>query len=153
MRATVPMRWCVCVLAVLFFVSPLMAATPLERAEMRRMVEKRDGLTRQLEELDRLSARRVLEGERPLDLHARQIEIERELETLVHRIEVLAARSGQMVPPVGTAHELADEQRARTRAEAVALLNRGRERALAVVRQEVEGFLADLDFTEFLSDD
>ncbi|QDU70935.1 hypothetical protein [Mucisphaera calidilacus] len=144
---------CLSVLVALCLCATTWAATPTERAEMRRLLEQRDGLARQLEELDQLAAVRVLDGERPLDLYARQIEVERRLDTLVNRIEMLAARTHQSVPELGTAHELSDEQRARTVERASALLERGRERALAVVRQETEAFLAELDFTEFLSDE
>ncbi|MEQ9461418.1 MAG: hypothetical protein RIG82_10760 [Phycisphaeraceae bacterium] len=141
------------VLVAMVLTGPVMAATPGDRASMRRLAEQRDQLHRQMDDLDRLAAVRVVAGERPLDLHARQLEIERQLERVTHRIEMLAAESGLPAPALGTAHELAAEQRAETQARAEALLDRGRERAVVVVQVETQAFLADLDFTEFLSDD
>ncbi|WP_428390024.1 hypothetical protein [Mucisphaera sp.] len=129
------------------------ASTAEDRALMRQLVEQRDRLSRELGSLDRLAAERVVAGEEPLDLYARQIEVELQLESVVTRLEALSARSGVVIPPVGEGDELREAQRAETLERGRALLERGRERAVVVVADETRVFLASLDFEEFLADD
>ena len=140
-------------LLCLFAMTSQVQADSQDHAQMMRLAEQRDRLTLRLRDLDRLSADRMIDGEQPHDIHAVQIELERELEQVQRRLETLSARSGLAVPQAGAPMRHRLEQRQQTEERALALLERGKGRALEVVRQDAREFLASLDFTEFLSRD
>ncbi|MEM8738329.1 MAG: hypothetical protein AAGG38_07620 [Planctomycetota bacterium] len=130
-------------------------ASPEQKAEFNRMVRERNQLHRELEGLDAKAARMVKEEKDPIEVNAQQVSTQDQLDLVQLRLEILSMRYGLRLPPVpgtGGSEEETVDGKTKERVMAEKAFSRGRDRALALIREESEQFAASLDFKAFLAD-
>ncbi len=126
------------------------------RAQVHKLVFKRNKLHAQLMQLDTQASDLLKAGEKPVVVYAQQVSVQDQLDLIELRLAILSTRYGLIVPPLpgrdrgptGTIVPVVDEA---DRQVDVAFA-RGRERAMSRLRDDADRLLASLDFGAFLSD-
>lgn len=133
--------------------APSAPAAQDPRVEFDRLTRERDRLTLELRQLDRRAADLVRRGGDASVLHAEQISTQDRLDLVRLRLELMAARHGFALRPAPSdRQEISGDDPGLALATEDAFA-RGRERALAQIREDNLRFLASIDFSGFLAPD
>ena len=131
-------------------------ATPKQKAEFNKLVLRRNKLHLRLEMLDEQAAELIKRGHDPVVVHAQQVSALDELDLLELQLAMLATRYELTVPPVPGRDPLPNGQVARPDDMANRNLDqafaRGRDRAMKLLQEDADRFLASLDFGAFIND-
>jgi hypothetical protein len=117
-----------------------------DERQYRMLLGERDRLARQLYELDRRAAAAMLAGSEPTGLYSDQLAAQDSLDRVELRLQLVAMRVGRAVPPRPTepASPLA-AQAVGSEPDYSRAFDRGRDRAVRVLRQQTVDLLASLD--------
>jgi hypothetical protein len=158
MKTNLGLIWLTCaLLATLVAAEPARAdgITKPQRAEYAKLLRERNRLHVQLERLDAKAADLILQGREAVVVHAEQVSVQDHLDLVELRLAMLAARHGLALPPPPGADPAeasgADRGADATSRKVEQAFDRGRQRALAAVREDGYRLLASLDFTAFLN--
>jgi hypothetical protein len=131
------------------------AAGVKDRVDFNKLVQQRNRLHAKLLALDEQATRRMLNGEKPLSVHADQVSVQDQLDLVELRLTILATRHGFDVPPLpgrDPGGDSATDLDGASNDKIEGAFARGRDRALDKVREEARQLLASLDFGAFLAE-
>lgn len=128
---------------------PVVDRAASDEREFNKLLRERNALTRKLYDLDRMAARELATGKEPVSIYAQQQAVQDELDQAGFRLQILAMRLGKPLPappsePKSELHGSGDGTNYH------ANFNRGRERALGVIRQRTRDMLSSLNFADYV---
>lgn len=119
--------------------------------EFRQHVTKRDKLVRELHSLDQKAADQVIAGGAPNGTHARQIELQDQVDLIQLRLETMAVRWNLDIPPapVPGKDQMNESEVVATKVEGAFIT--GRERTDRALQERCRQMLASIDYDAFLA--
>jgi hypothetical protein len=119
--------------------------------EFRQHVVKRDKLVRELHSLDQKAADAVIAGGAPNATHARQIELQDQIDLIQLRLETMAVRWNLEVPsaPVPGRDQMNEAEIVSARVEGAFIT--GRERTDRALQERCRQMIASIDVDAFLA--
>ncbi len=118
------------------------------RKEFYRLVQQRNQLHTQLEQLDRQAAEALTAGREAATVHAEQMSVQDRLDLLQLRLETLAMRHEFALPPLP---QPAGARAGEAEGPAGNEFERGRQRTLPLLRDRTLRMLRQIDYSGFLA--
>jgi len=118
--------------------------------EFRQHVVKRDKLIRELHSLDQKAADSVIAGGAPNATHARQIELQDQVDLIQLRLETMAVRWNLDIPPAPVPGKDQMSEAEVTAAKVEGAFITGRERTDRALQERCRQMLASIDYDAFL---
>lgn len=128
------------------------AEVPREvKSEFRQNVVRRDRLVRELHSLDQKAADSVIAGGAPNATHARQIELQDQVDLIQLRLETMAVRWNLDIPPAPVPGKDQMSEAEVTAAKVEGAFITGRERTDRALQERCRQMLASIDYDAFLA--
>ena len=132
------------------------AQTPTadQKAEFSKLVQQRNRLTTRLYELDDQASALIKKGKDPIVVHAEQVSVQDQIDLAELRMAIIATRYGMAIPPAPSRKPAKSLGGAETGNDPRIdqAFSRGRNRALARIREDGLRMLASIDFSTFLAE-
>lgn len=119
--------------------------------EFRQHVVKRDKLIRELHSLDQKAADAVIAGGAPNATHARQIELQDQVDLIQLRLETMAVRWNMDIPPAPVPGKDQMSEAEVTAAKVEGAFITGRERTDRALQERCRQMIASIDVDAFLA--
>lgn len=128
--------------------------TTEQRVELKKLVQQRNRLTKELARLDDRATDQIKNGANAVVTHAQQVSVQDQLDLVELRLAIMSTQHGVSIPPPPGAHEPAAASTAMGSLgdrNMNAAFSRGRERAVQQLNRDAQLFMTSLDFWAFLN--